>query len=577
MRKLSLLCFFLLLFSATKAQEKLCFLLDGELQCQELIDSSQLPLIAQDWLDNQWNKGYLSASIDSQSKKADSLILFCHRGTLFNRLKVKSHNLPQDFLDSNVSELDLREFDQLRRNIFSHYENQGYPFVSMELRKARIDEEHQIESQLFFDPGRFIAFDTLEIVGNSKLSKKYLEKYLGISPGEPYSENQVKRLDQLLRNQPLLRQRSASKVYFYQGLAKVVLYIDKVVSDRFDGVIGLAPNSDNRDGNALLITGEVNVALNSLFNSAKAFELHWRNYLQRSQRLETEFSWPYLFGSKIGLNGQFELNKYDTLFLNLSTRIGFRYQQQGNNYIQFYYQFDGSNLITADTSAVRSSRRLPSNNPYRVDNYGISAVQRQLDFGPNPRKGISLTSNVAIGVKQLLRNSQIDQVTFYSESRNANISIYDTIQRRSLRARIELGADWFIPLFKKASLLNKLNFNALFADEILFNEYYNFGGFSDLQGFDERSIFASKYLHYRLEYRYLFSELGNIGLFFNAAAMEDREEKVGIIDIPYGFGISANLEVGSGILSLAYALGSQQGNPIQFNAAKIHFGLVNYF
>ncbi len=277
------------------------------------------------------------------------------------------------------------------------------------------------------------------------------------------------------------------------------------------------------------------------------------------------------------MNGQFELNKYDTLFLNLAAKIGFRYQQLGNNYLQFYYQFNGSNLISVDTSSIRSNKQVPSNNPFRVDNYGISALQHKLDFSPNPRKGYTISADVALGLKQLLRNSLIDQVKYFSPEQNKLISVYDNAERRSLRARIEIASQWFIPLFKKASLLNQVNFKAIVADEILFNEFYNFGGFSDLQGFDERSIFASKYLQYRLEYRYLFSELGHIGLFFNAAAIEDRTEKVGIVDIPYGFGISANLEVGSGILSLAYALGSQQSNPVQFNAAKIHFGIVNYF
>ena len=66
--------------------------------------------------------------------------------------------------------------------------------------------------------------------------------------------------------------------------------------------------------------------------------------------------------------------------------------------------------------------------------------------------------------------------------------------------------------------------------------------------------------------------------FINAAAIENvSESSVLIKDIPFGFGALANIQVGKGILNLAYALGSQQGNGLKLNSAKFHFGVVNYF
>ena len=62
------------------------------------------------------------------------------------------------------------------------------------------------------------------------------------------------------------------------------------------------------------------------------------------------------------------------------------------------------------------------------------------------------------------------------------------------------------------------------------------------------------------------------------ALIENKIESERLIyDVPYGFGASANIQVGKGILNLAYALGSQQGNPLQLSAAKFHFGVINYF
>ncbi|MFY0644030.1 MAG: hypothetical protein JXR19_06150 [Bacteroidia bacterium] len=568
----------LILFSclAGKGQTNYALLGDGSVQVYTYEDQSSLKYFLDQWLLEKRSQSYLTASIDSQHLKGDTLWIYTYTGKAYQKLYIQSHNIPYEILDSQTKSLSIAEFSKLNNQILTSYENMGYPFAHISL-KNYFTQQDGINAEIFFNPGIFIKYDSLEIVGDSKLSKRYLSQYLGLIKGEPYSEEAVSDIDKKLRNLSLVRVRSKSKIYFYQGLAKIILFIDDQVTDRFDGIIGLAPNSQNKESNDLLITGEINVELNNLFSSAKQFEIHWKNYLQRSQLLNTSFTWPYLFQTKLGVNGAFNLNKYDTLFVNLESKLGFRYQKTANNYVQLYYKYNGSNLITTDTSQIRSSGKLPSNNPYRIDNYGLSLHQSSFDYLPNPRKGFSILADGSIGLKELLRNGLIDQVLFYDPDQNANISIYDTLDGKSIRARFEFNGKLYIPVFKRATVVQHLSFMGTFADQILFNEYYNFGGFGDLQGFDEKSLFASKYLMYRVEYKYLFSDAGNVGLFFNLAAMEDFIEEDGIKDMPYGFGVSGRIEVGGGILSLSYALGSQQNNPIAFNAAKIHFGIVNYF
>ena len=133
--------------------------------------------------------------------------------------------------------------------------------------------------------------------------------------------------------------------------------IDDRVTDRVDGVVGLAPNSANAENNDLVLTGEVNVELKNLFKSGKELSLQWKNFLQRSQKLDVGVTYPYIFNTKLGVNGELNLNKFDTLFLSLKSKLSFRYQQKGNNYIQFYYQNISSSLITVDTNRVRSLQK----------------------------------------------------------------------------------------------------------------------------------------------------------------------------------------------------------------------------
>lgn len=554
-----------------------CIQVESESECAEFMDSATSELMLRDKVLDLRSQGFLEAGLDSQYTSNDTLFSLLHKGIMYKTLKLNKHNLPQTLLDSSTKELNIKELKRTLEQLITYYEGIGYPFASVVINNSTYSGG-ELQAELFFDKGIEVRYDSIEVVGSAELSSKYLSKYLNLPQGGLYNESQVKRIDKLLRNLPLVKVKRNARVYFYQGLARVVLSLDKQTTDRFDGVVGLAPNSNNSTANNLLITGEVNLELNNLFKSAKQFDLHWKNYLERSQSLDLGITWPYLFNTRLGINSTFYLNKFDTLFINIRSRIGFRYQQQGNNYIQFYYEYSGSNLITVDTNAVRSSGRLPSNNPYRIDNYGLSLNQLEFDYRPNPRSGYFLNADLSIGLKQLLRNSLVDAVQFNHPDRLDPISIYDTARLRNTRAKFEFEGILFTPLFKRTALMNKLSFGGIFASNTNFNEFFSFGGFSDLNGFDEKEIFGSKFMIHRIEYRYLFSQNGNVGLFFNTALYENRLEEDKLVrDIPYGFGISANLEVGGGVLSMAYALGSRLDNPIVLNSAKIHFGLINYF
>ncbi len=568
----------LMAFSANAQTKPFCIQSETDTFCITANDSFDAASQAQKLVLAKREAGYLAASLDSLVLQNDTFFATVYWGKAFNYIKLTSHNLGKGYVpEAQNAVLTKVSFLKIQAQILGDYENIGYPFASISLDSTVILNDTLSASALFFSYNQ-ILYDSIQINGKSNLSKKYIEQYLGIQRGTPYRELVVQSIDKKLRNLPLVKVNANSRVIFYQGLARVIISIDDRITDRLDGVIGLAPNSTNSESNSLLITGEVNIELNNLFRSAKQLELHWRNYLQRSQLLDVGFTYPYLFNTKLGINAELNLNKFDTVFVNLKTKISFRYQQRGNNYLQFYYQNISSNLITADTNAVRSSGKLPNNNPFKIDNYGLAVFQRDFDYLPNPRKGYSILTDVALGQKTILRNSEIDRVEFFNPSSGKQISIYDTLNKQSLRISFSLNGTLYIPIKKLSTIVQKINLQGIVANQVFFNELYNFGGFATLRGFDENELFASKALIYSLEYRYLFGENSNVGIFTNLAVIENLLESDKLIyDKPIGFGLSANVGVGNGILNLAYAIGRQQNNPFLLNSAKFHFGIVNYF
>ena len=544
----------------------------------QLTNKSSVAITLQEKINDCRYEGYLGASIDSTKTFNDSTIAYLTYGLKYTHIEINSPNLPDKYLKSKEKYvLDLPTFSRLQRTVILDYENSGYPFISISLTNPQIKKDTLV-AKLIINPYIQFVYDTIVIRGNANISKKYLCKYLEIEEGALYNEKNVRAIDIKLENLTLVKLKSKSQVVFFKGRAQIILDIEDAVIDRFDGIIGLAPNSDNSNENSLLITGDVNVELNNLFKSGKQLQMQWKNYLKNSQRLNLSTTIPYLLNSKFGINGEFQLNKFDTLFLNLNSQISFRYQGNGNNYIQFYYQNIQSNLLSVDTNSIRLQEKIPSNNPYYIDNYGISFYRKKVDNLNNPRKGSTLSSNFGIGQKTIQKNRDINNLKFTDSQTGNVISLYDTIDLKYLRLSTLIDITLFIPIKKKSTIHQNLSFRGIFSEQIFFNEYYNFGGFSTLKGFDENEFFASKSLIYTLEYRYLIGQNSYIGLFLNAATYEDKIKSQSFIyDTPIGFGISSNLEIGQGVLNLSYALGSQKDNGFQLNTAKIHFGIINYF
>ncbi len=544
----------------------------------QLTNKSSVAITLQEKINDCRYEGYLGASIDSTKTFNDSTIAYLTYGLKYTHIEINSPNLPDKYLKSKEKYvLDLPTFSRLQRTVILDYENSGFPFISISLTNPQIKKDTLV-AKLIINPYIQFVYDTIVIRGNANISKKYLCKYLEIEEGALYNEKNVRAIDIKLENLTLVKLKSKSQVVFFKGRAQIILDIEDAVIDRFDGIIGLAPNSDNSNDNSLLITGDVNVELNNLFKSGKQLQMQWKNYLKNSQRLNLSTTIPYLLNSKFGINGEFQLNKFDTLFLNLNSQISFRYQGNGNNYIQFYYQNIQSNLLSVDTNSIRLQEKIPSNNPYYIDNYGISFYRKKVDNLNNPRKGSTLSSNFGIGQKTIQKNRDINNLKFTDSQTGNVISLYDTIDLKYLRLSTLIDITLFIPIKKKSTIHQNLSFRGIFSEQIFFNEYYNFGGFSTLKGFDENEFFASKSLIYTLEYRYLIGQNSYIGLFLNAATYEDKIKSQSFIyDTPIGFGISSNLEIGQGVLNLSYALGSQKDNGFQLNTAKIHFGIINYF
>jgi hemolysin activation/secretion protein len=137
--------------------------------------------------------------------------------------------------------------------------------------------------------------------------------------------------------------------------------------------------------------------------------------------------------------------------------------------------------------------------------------------------------------------------------------------------------DWFVPIYKLLVSRVQLKGGQILAPQLFSSELFRIGGIRSLKGFDEQVIFASSYIILNTEIRYLIQRNAHVLLFWNGAYYRNEIRTPVIADTPFGFGAGLNFETGNGLFSLFYAIGSEQNNPINFSAAKVHFGYTNYF
>jgi len=516
-----------------------------------------------------FEKGYLTASIDSIYEDSSNIQAWLHTGEMYRMSIIRPGNAPSVILSqSGYKEklysgrpFKISEINTLSENIITYCENNGYPFASVRLDSVSIHEDKSIAASLDLNLNQQVTIDTIIVKGNSKLHRKFIRNYFNIKQGDLYNESRINKVEDKLSDLPFVSVIRPYEVVFVDDKAKLILYIDKKRASQFDGILGIAPN-DDAEGK-LLLTGDIKLKLLSAFNRGELIDFNWRKLEAKTQDLNFHFNFPFLFNTPFGFDYQLQLFKKDTSYLTLTNNLGIQVLFNGYNHVKAFYENQTSNLLS--TEGLEFATTLPEYADITTSLYGLGMGYSKLDYRYNPQKGYHFDLSGAIGSKKIRKNSNVNQ------------ALYDSIPLSSTLYRLHLDAALFIPLFRSSTLMIGNQSGYLENENLFENELYRIGGLKTLRGFDEESITASAYTIFTLEFRYLFDINSFFQLFFDGAFYERNANSGYFRDTPYGVGAGVNFETRAGIFALSYALGSSESHPFQFKSAKIHFGLTARF
>ena len=519
-------------------------------------------------MEDLYDEGYLAASIDSVTTDSNSTHAYVKIGKKYRWAELKSGNV-EDFILSKTGYRDQffyerpfrhREVSRVCERILEYCENHGYPFAAVHLDSLE-EKEEAITAVLNLEKNRKIKIDSLAIEGDAKISMTYISNYLSIKTDDPYNESLIKQISTRIKELPFVEEIRPHQVLFTDKYTKLTLFLKDKKANGFNGVVGLLPDENT---GRITITGDAKLKLHSALSRGELIDLNWRRLQTNTQDLTGLITYPFLLSSPLGTEVNFKIYRRDTIFSNVSWTLGLQFLMRGGNYVKAFVGRKNSSLLSV--AGLEETTVVPDILDTRVNSYGIGLVSSKLDYRLNPRRGYAVEVSGSVGNKEIRRNANLPE------------QMYDTLQLKTIQYQTNLDGMFFLPIQKRSTIKFGFLGGVLNNDQVFENELFRIGGLRTLRGFDEESIFASSFGVLTVEYRFLLEQNSFLHAFWDGAWYENNARADGLLtDTPYGFGAGISFQTKAGIFSINYALGRQFDNPIQFRAAKIHFGFVSLF
>ena len=507
---------------------------------------------------NAVKKGFLLASIDSVKFNKKTILVDFISGPKFHSCKLNINQNELNFLRKHgkINEKVILntpftpdEVNQILVNTLNTYINNGFPFAKVRLKNPII-KKHKLIAEIEITRGPYYNWNKINLKGDSSISNKYISNLIGIKIGQPYKESSRKKISERIEQIAFLKEIKPSEILFTDKGVELFLYLKSIPTNTINGIIGFQPDPISEK---ILLTGELKLRLQNIFHRGELIDIKWQSIQIQTQSLDANLNYPFLFNSSFGLDGTFNLYKRDTSFLELKSKIGIQYFLKNGSYIKAYYQNINSNILSGGNNNPSFSKLGNTNS----NSYGISYSYQNIDYLPNPTKGIKILIESNIG------------------SRKSRINNNNTIIN-SIIYQMKLKLNYFIPIYKRHVLYLSNLTEHYSADEIFENEVYRYGGLSNQRGFNEDELYATTKTTTTIEYRFLLDKNSNVFAFYDQSWYENNTNSY-YQDLPFGFGLGFSFRTDLGIFSISYALGKQFDNPILFSNSKIHFGYNFYF
>ncbi len=492
-----------------------------------------------------FSKGYLLSEA-TLLKKDSTFTLSINPGPQtfsgkINLITPKNFALPlSENLKSVNGPLDSVNFKETVNRYLYYLENHGYPFATLTATEYDLVND-SLSVTLKIAPGPLVTIDSLVIKGFNRFSKNVLKYDLKYKKGMLYQEKYLKDILTYTDQIEYLKMSRPPAVAFTKSKTVLYLYVEEVKSNQIDGVIGL----NTEENGQVIFNGDINLRLLHLFKKGEDISIRWRRPDESVQAFNLDFEIPYLIKTPIWLQANLGIFRQDSTFVNSDAQGLLKYLLESGSFVSGGVSYRSSNVLL-------NSESLTSFKSFNTTTYKLGLELRKTNRVIVPTKGFRLIGYGLTGKRK---------------SQNANQDQYGW----------QVFADQWISLFPRHILKLGLKSEALFGGQLFTNELYRIGGLKTMRGFNEQSIYASRYGIGTIEYRYMIGTYDYLTLFSDLAYVENNAGEQFSSTFFTGIGAGINFQTRAGIFSLFYAFGKDDQNPFDLRTSKIHFGYTNRF
>ena len=550
------------------------------------IDSAAVAPVLRGVIGSFHKQAYLESSFDFISKKDSILTLKFHLGNRYEWAQLRNGNVSEAFLSQVGYREKLfenkafiySEIADIEEKLLSYAEDNGYPFAQVWLDSLVI-QNSQISAALMMKTGAVFKFDTIHTEGSVKISPAYLQNYLELKKGAFFSRSKILQISRRLADLPFLSERKKPTITFKENnTATINLFLENKKASRWDFLVGVQPNTTTNGSQKFTVTFNGNADFQNLLGLGERIFANFENLRPQSPRLNLKVTYPYILNFPFGFDGSFDLYKRDSVYIETHLNLGAQYMLGGNDYLKLFWNSYKSNNLIINALQITQTKQLPATLDISTNTFGLELSKQKLDYRFNPRRGWSLVLRGSAGVRQVRKNSDILNLKDSSDSTFNFSKLYDTLSLKNFQYTISSQSAYYLPFSKRGVLKIGIQGGFIFTSApISQNEQYRIGGNRILRGFNEESIFASRYAVGTLEYRFLLGRNSYLYAFGDVGYVEDVTRTTRRYDTPIGFGAGITFETKVGLFGFTLAAGREQGNPIDFRNTKTHFGYVSLF
>ena len=537
-------------------------------------DSVEIQAMRVEVAERMAGKGYAEFSVDTFALKGDSLWLETHLGPQYLVDSIELEGLNEEsYQRAGFPKWERRHvplnWGLLRTQLLGcldEYQNQGYPFArfdSLELGFRQAGDSVYAEVAYDFLPGKLVTLDTVIVEGDIREKPSFLQSLTGLYPGDIYNQERIDQARRILNGSIYFKNARPALVEFLsEDKAKVVLRVESRKSGKFDVLLGILPPKD--DQSKLQFTGLVDIQLVSpIFRSGEIVQFRFDKLVGASQKLHLQYAQPYIFGSPIRVQGEFDLLKQDTTFLTRYGKFSTAYAFTPNLSVRVYYKGKTSTLISTK-AYERDSLKTPPVLDGRDRTYGVGFEFENLDYRLNPRRGWHVMADIGIGRKRVTQNPRLSE------------RIYQGLQLNVPKTEADFMVEWYRSYTKRMVLRLANRTYWLDQEQYFQNDLFQAGGSRSIRGFNENQFFANLMTYFTVENRFILEENSYLFVFSDYAYLEDPTGPVKILR-PWGLGLGLTYETKAGMLSVTYAAGQVGDQSFQPSRGRIHIGLINQF